>query len=157
MTPSLATRSSIVKSPIPNHVTHAAGSVAPEIVTPSPAVALLQNLDGDDEDDEDSHDYLVNEDHEKDMNGGDGGDSDEEGDECLIHFEGDEDYEIEEDSVDVEINDCGGKSKGMSCVGLTDSSSGIVGNAIVDESDNCRMELDTSDERDVKTCKPPLD
>ena len=91
------------------------------------------------------------------MNGGDGGDSDEEGDECLIHFEGDEDYEIEEDSVDLEINDCGGKSKGMSCVDLIDSSGGIIGNEIVDESDNCRMELDTSDERDVKTCKPPSD
>ena len=157
MAPSLVTRSSSIKSPVPNHVTHAAGSVVSDLTTPNPAAALFQNLDSDDDDDKDSYDHLINEEHEKDMDGGHGGDSDEEGDECLIHFEGNEDCESEEDSVDIEIKDCGGKSKRASFVDLTDSSGSIVGNIIVDESDNCRMELDTSDKKDVKTHKPPSD
>ena len=78
------------------------------------------------------------------MNGGNGGDSDEEGDECLIRFEGDEDCESKKDIFDIEIKDCGGNSKGISFVDLADSSSGIAGNAIFDEGDNCRTELDSS-------------
>ena len=71
-TPSKVTRSSTIKSPVPTPITHAAGSVASELTTPNTPVALFQTQSSDDEDDDVSFNYLVNEEHEKCMCGGDG-------------------------------------------------------------------------------------
>ena len=98
---------------------------------------------------------VVGDELEKDRNGGDGGDSDEEGEEYLIHFtDSDEESETESEKIDVETKDCG-KSKGF--VDLTDSSGGIVGNVIFEEGDVCRTELNSSVQKDVSIYKPPND
>lgn len=143
------TRSTNLQTPVPNPVTQRTDrSIVSELTTPSPVVASLSNLDN--EEDED-FDNVVGNELEKDKNGGDGGDSDEEGEECLLHF-ADSDEESEAD--DVERRDCG-KSKCF--VNMTDSSGGVVGNVIFEEGDVCRTELNNLVTKDVKIYKPPAD
>jgi hypothetical protein len=143
------TRSTNLQTPVPNPVTQRTDrSIVSDLTTPSPVVASLSNLDN--EEDED-FDNVVGNELEKDKNGGDGGDSDEEGEECLLHF-ADSDEESEGD--DVERRDCG-KSKCF--VNMTDSSGGVVGNVIFEEGDVCRTELNNLVTKDVKIYKPPAD
>ena len=142
-------------TPVPNPVTQRADrSVVSELTTPSPpARASLSNLNN--EEDDGDFDNVVGDELEKDENGGDGGDSDEEGEECLLHFaDSDEESETESERVDVERKDIG-KSKCI--VDMTDSSGGIVGNVIFEEGDVCRTELNNLVTKDVKIYKPPTD
>jgi len=155
MNPPQRTRTANLQTPIPNPVTHTAAdrSIVSELTTtPSPVVAAtLLNLENEVEN---NFNDLVEDELEKDDNGGDGGDSDEEGQECLIHLaDSDDESETESEIIDVEAKDCG-KSKGF--VDLTDSSGGIVGNVIFEEGDVCRTELINS-EKEVRIYKPPSD
>ena len=134
MAPQQRTRSTNLQTtPVPNPVTQRTDrSVVSELTTPSPSAAAALQAAEDSSDDDEDYDHLVREEIEKDINGGDGGDSDLEGDECLI-FESDD--ESESESVIVEAKDFG-TSKGF--VDLTDSSGGVVGNVIFEEGDVCR-------------------
>ena len=153
MAPPQRTRTANLQTPIPNPVTQTAAdrSVVSELTTPSPVVASLLNLENEVDN---NFDDLVGDELEKDNNGGDGGDSDEEGEECLIHLaDSDDESETESEIIDVETKDSG-KSKGF--VDLTDSSGGIVGNVIFEQGDVCRTELNDS-EKEVRIYKPPSD
>ena len=154
MAPQQRTRSTNLQTnPVPNPVTQRADrSIISELTTPSPSARAALQAAEDSSDDDEDYDHLVEDEIEKDINGGDGGDSDVEGDECLI-FESDD--ESESESVIVEAKDFG-TSKGF--VNLTDSSGGVVGNVIFEEGDVCRAELDDSSvPKDVKIYKPPTD
>ena len=154
MAPPQRARTANLQTPIPiPAVTQTAAdrSVVSELTTPSPVVASLLNLENEVDN---NFDDLVGDELEKDNNGGDGGDSDEEGEECLIHLaDSDDESETESEIIDVETKDCG-KSKGF--VDLTDSSGGIVGNVIFEQGDVCRTELNNS-EKEVRIYKPPSD
>ncbi len=151
------TRSTNLQTPpVPNPVTQRTDrSVVSDLTTPSPPVVLHIGDDVSDAVEEDFETFVEKE-IEKDINGGDGGDSDEEGDECFLHLEdSDEESDIEE--VVVETKD-GGKSKGFVDVDLTDSSGGVIGNVLFREGDVRRTELAAGSlPKDVKIYKPPSD
>ena len=89
---------------------------------------------------------------EKDYCGGDGGDSDVEGDEVLIH----ESAVVRgADNDDVEPEDGRGKSLGI--VDLTDSSGGVIGNIIMTDGNVTNLQLEDAMMSDVKIASPPPD
>jgi hypothetical protein len=105
------------------------------------------------------HKEIVVAEIERDTNG-DGGDSDEEGDEALIHksgFEPEDDdiVEPEDTVVDIEPEDDRGKTKGF--VDLTNSSGGVLGSIIITEGNVKNLELTNLMKGDVKIAKPPSD
>ena len=95
MAPSNTTRSrlTILQTPIPTRVglpNSSERSTVSALSNPSPTKDGLENnedavvFDDDDLKNDLSHDDIERKEFEKDVNGGDGGDSNEEGDECLI-------------------------------------------------------------------------
>ena len=98
------------------------------------------------------HSKTVMNEIEKDYCGGDGGDSDVEGDEVLIH----ESAVVRgADNDDVEPEDCRGKSLGI--VDLTDSSGGVMGNIIMTDGNVTNLQLEDAMMSDVKIATPPPD
>ena len=89
---------------------------------------------------------------EKDTHGGDGGDSDVEGDECLIHESG----VVQGDNDHIEPEDGRGKSLGI--VDLTNSSGGVMGNMIMTEGNVSDVQLESAMAKtDLKIASPPPD
>ena len=90
---------------------------------------------------------------EKDCHGGDGGDSDVEGDEVLIH----ESAVVPSrgDNDDVEPEDSRGKSLGI--VDLTDSSGGVTGKIIMNQGNVTSIQLEDDVQSEVKIASPPPD
>ena len=157
---------------LPNRVglpTSSDRSVVSDLTNHSPANVGESNrgifADSENEDEDLSFAAIAGREIEKDMNGGDGGDSDEEGEECLIHREG---YlfvgkEVEKDEDLNEDNGLGpnlerdfGRKKGL--VNLTNSTGGKVGNVILAEGDLSAVDL-TRDlvGKDIKITQPPKD
>ena len=132
------TRASTLQTPVPNRVTNNPGtdrSVVSELTNPSPPGASLN--EGADQglvSSADNENVVAGE-IEKDLHGGDGGDSDEEGDECLLHGDAVE----ERSGTNVESED-GGKPRGF--VDLTNSSGGSIGNVIFKNGDVSSTEMD---------------
>ena len=146
------TRSTNLQCPPPNPVTQQGTdrSVVSDLTNPTPPKEVE---DDDVIDADDDYENFVENEIEKDIDGGDGGDSDVEGDECL-HFEESDEESEDFEEVEVERKDSG-KSKGF--VDLTDSSGGVIGNVIFEEGDVCSTELASSIPKDVKIYKPPSD
>ena len=161
-------RSATLQSPIPPRVVPNSSqrSVVSELTTPSPPATRNNGVvDVDDDDNEDlSHDDIVEREVNKDVNGGDGGDSDEEGDECLIHMDG---CVIAGKEVDKNVNDGNGNEpsfesitygKKKCLVNLTNSSGGKVGNVILAEGDVSKVEIERDlGARNVRITQPPKD
>ena len=167
------TRSTTLQSPLPAGVrlpNSTERSVVSDLTNPSSArdYAVVGGLNEaiDNADDEDySDDDIFEQEKVKDVNGGDGGDSDEEGDECLIHKDGCLNIEKE---VEKEVNHdhngnepsfesfAFGRKKGY--VDLTNLSGGKLGDIIFAEGDvsNVEIEKDLAG-KDVKIQQPPKD
>ena len=96
---------------------------------------------------------IVHAENLRDMNGGDGGDSDVEGDEAHLHGSGVEPHP--EEVVEFEV-DGRGKTKGF--VDLTNSTGGVMGSVILTEGNVTNVEMtNLMRGRDVKIAKPPDD
>ena len=168
--PNPRTRSTTLQSPVPGGLRLPSStdrSVVSDLTTPSPTkdAAGLNGLIDNANDEDLSDDDCFEEEHKKDVNGGDGGDSDEEGDECLIHRDGCLNNEKE---VEKEVNHdhngnepsfesfVFGRKKGY--VDLTNSSREKLGNIILAEGDvsNVEMAKDLAG-KDIKIQQPPKD
>ena len=164
------TRSTILQSPVPAGVrlpSSTERSVVSDLTSPGSArdAAGLNGLTNNAGEEDISDDDIFEQEKVKDVNGGDGCDSDEEGDECLIHRDGCLNIEKE---VEKEVNHdhngnepsfesfAFGRKKGY--VDLTNSSGGKLGNIIFAEGDvsNVEIEKDLAG-KDVKIQQPPKD
>ena len=129
-------RSTTLQPSVPPSIAEVAErSVVSTLTTPSPARR------SDEEDDDDENINIFEKELEKDMKGGDGGDSDEEGEECFVHLNDEidtesEDSEDEGASSDVEVEpekNHGTKSTGI--LDLTNSTGEVVGEILYSEGD----------------------
>ena len=138
----------------------------PEQVTTAEEGSIVSDLTlprntspGDDfggDNDTQDHTEHVNSELEKDHSGGDGGDSDVEGDEVLIH----ESAVVtgRDDSDDIEPEDFRGKTLGLGIVDLTDSSGTGKGSILMADGNVSMTQLtDTLNQCDVKISTPPVD
>ena len=138
----------------------------PEQVTVAEEGSIVSDLTlprntnaGDDfggDNDTQDHTKIVNSELEKDRFGGDGGDSDVEGDEVQIH----ESAVVigRGDGDDIEPEDSRGKTIGLGVVDLTDSSGTVNGSILMTEGNVSMTQLtDTLNQCDVKISTPPAD
>ena len=164
------TRSKTLQTPLPTRVglpNSSQRSVVSDLTTPSPPRAAVGNngvFDDDDDYEDLSHSDIVGKEAEKDGHG-DGGDSDEEGDECLIHKDGflSVGKQVDHDDVHADnglvpnFESCDfGRTKGL--VDLTNSTGGKVGNIIIAEGDVSKVDLTNElAGKDVRISQPPKD